>query len=163
MEIKVTELNNFSKISLQMPKNTKRTQYMKKAIESISLLFFILLLSASQLFAQSKKELQTESQLTSKKWVCLDVKRKKLTKIDFRFEVGNELSLSIDKKYAFKNNDYNYSSGTWKLDKKFLYFFYNSRDGDNRVLSSKYKIQKLNQGRLMLKRTEAPKGRLEFK
>ena len=104
-----------------------------------------------------------ESELTSKKWICLNVKRKKLEKLDFRFEVGNELSMTIDKKYSFKNNDYNYQSGTWKLDKKFLYFFYNSNDGENRVLSSKYKIVKLNNGRMMLKRLENPKGKLEFK
>lgn len=83
--------------------------------------------------------------------------------MEFRFEVGNELSFSIDKKYAFKNNDYNYQSGTWKLDSKYLYFFYNASDGSNRILTSKYKLNKINESSLILKRTEKPKGKLVFK
>lgn len=128
-----------------------------------SCLFVSLCLMMQFSHAQSKKDLQNEALLTSKKWICLDVKRKKLEKMEFRFEVGNELSLSIDKKYSFKNNDYNYSSGTWKLDRKFLYFFYNASDGTNRTLSGKYKINKLSKSRLLLKRLDNPKGKLEFK
>lgn len=122
----------------------------------------ILLLAGSSTFAQSKSQ-KLESTLTSKKWVCLDVKRKKLTKMDFRFEVGNELSFSIDKKFSFKNNDYNYQSGTWKMDGKFLYFFYNAMDGSNRTESMQYQIKKLNSSELRLKRLTSPKGKLVFK
>ena len=135
-----------------------------KRSHTISLILSVLLLVSTQVSrAQSKKDLETESLLTSKKWVCLDVKRKKLEKMEFRFEVGNELSLSIDKKYSFKNNDYNYSSGTWKLDRKTLYFFYNASDGSNRTLSGKYKINKLSKTRLLMKRLDNPKGKLEFR
>lgn len=136
---------------------------MKTTLIPLSILIISLFLNNSEVAGQSKKQLQMESQLTAQKWTCLDVKRKKLEKMDFRFETGNELSLSIDKKYSFKNNDYNYASGTWKLDKKYLYFFYDASDGSNRLLSSKYKINKLQKGRLLLKRTEAPKGKMEFK
>lgn len=110
-----------------------------------------------------KTTIQRDAVITSKKWVCLEVKRKKLTKMDFKFEVGNELSLSIDKKYSFKNNDYNYQSGTWREDGKYLYFFYNALDGTNRTNSTRYKIIKLNPSILVLKRTEKPRGKLIFK
>jgi hypothetical protein len=129
----------------------------------LSTLLAVFLVMSTELKAQSKKDIQAESILTSKKWVCLNVKRKKLQKMDFRIEVGNELSMSIDKKYAFKNNDYNFSSGTWKLDKKMLYFFFNASDGSNRVLSSRYKIKKLTKTQLVLKRLDNPKGVLELK
>jgi hypothetical protein len=129
----------------------------------LSTLLAVFLVMSTELKAQSKKDIQAESILTSKKWVCLNVKRKKLEKMDFRIEVGNELSMSIDKKYAFKNNDYNFSSGTWKLDKKMLYFFFNASDGSNRVLSSRYKIKKLTKTQLVLKRLDNPKGVLELK
>lgn len=122
-----------------------------------------LLLSEIPLNAQSNSQIKKESLLTSKKWVCLNVSKKKLSKIDFRFEVGNELSFSIDKKYAFKNNDYNYQNGTWKMDSKYLYFFYNASDGTNRIESSKYKVKSLTATKLRLKRLEKPKGNLEFK
>lgn len=126
------------------------------------LIIGILLLASISTFAQSKSQ-KLESTLTSRKWVCLDVKRKKLTKMDFRFEVGNELSFSIDKKFSFKNNDYNYQSGTWKMDRKYLYFFYNAMDGSNRTESMKYQIKKLNSSELRLKRLSSPKGKLVFK
>lgn len=110
-----------------------------------------------------KETVQRDAIITSKKWVCLEVKRKKLTKMDFKFEVGNQLSLSIDKKYSFKNNDYNYQSGTWLNDGKYLYFFYNALDGTNRTNSAKYKIITLDPSTLILKRTDKPKGKLIFK
>lgn len=138
-----------------------------------SLLFFSLFISALLLtpyaFSQAvpkgvdKISVQQDALITSKKWVCLNVSRKKLAKQDFKFEAGNELSMSIDKKYSFKNNDYNYQSGTWKVDGKFLYFFYNALDGSNRTLSAKYKIRTLNKTTLLLKRMDRPKGKLTFK
>ena len=136
---------------------------MNKTSLRIILSLVIVSFSTSVSSAQSKSDMKKEAILTSKKWVCLNVSRKKLEKQDFRFEVGNELSLSIDKKYSFKNNDYNYASGTWKLDKKFMYFFYDASDGSNRILSSKYKIQKLSPSTMKLKRLENPRGKLEFK
>lgn len=130
---------------------------MKKSI------LIIFLLSASfAVFGQTKAQ-KMEATLTSKKWVCLEVKRKKLTKLDFRFEVGNELSFSIDKKFSFKNNDYNYQSGTWKLDGKYLYLFFNAMDGTNRTESAKYQIKRLKPTNLYMKKLERPKGKLVFK
>lgn len=128
-----------------------------------------LLLSPIGAFSQAvpkgvdKITVQQDALITSKKWICLNVSRKKLTKQDFKFEVGNELSLSIDKKYSFKNNDYSYQSGTWKVDGKFLYFFYNAMDGSNRTNSARYKIRSLNSTTLLLKRMDKPRGKLTFK
>ena len=110
----------------------------------------------------NSKQMKKEAMLTAKKWTCLDVSKKKLTK-KLHFDIGNEMSLSIDKKYAFKNNDYDYSNGKWKLDGKYLYFFYNAGDGTNKVLTAKYKIIKLNETTLVLKRTEKPRGKITFK
>lgn len=136
----------------------------------IFILFFTcLLLSPIRTFSQAvpkgvdKITIQQDALITSKKWICLNVSRKKLTKQDFKFEVGNELSLSIDKKYSFKNNDYSYQSGTWKVDGKFLYFFYNAMDGSNRTNSARYKIRSLNSTTLLLKRMDKPRGKLTFK
>ena len=111
---------------------------------------------------QNNKQMKNEALLTSRKWICMEVSKKKLTK-KLDFEVGNICNLSIDKKYAFKNNNYDYSNGTWKLDGKILYFFYNAKDGSNRIETAKFKILTLNSTTLILKRLEKPKGKLTFK
>ena len=103
-----------------------------------------------------------EALLTSKKWICMDVSKKRLTK-KLDFDVGNEFGLSIDKKYNFKNNNYDYSNGTWKVDGKFLYFFYNAPGTENKTETTKYKIIKLNETTLVLKRLDRPKGKITFK
>ena len=72
---------------------------------------------------QSSKQMKMEALLTSKKWICMEVSRKKLGKMDFSFEMGNEFRMTIDKKYNFMNNNFDFGSGTWKLDGKVLYFF----------------------------------------
>ena len=103
-----------------------------------------------------------EALLTSKKWICMDVSKKRLTK-KLDFDIGNEFGLSIDKKYNFKNNNYDYSNGTWKVDGKFLYFFYNAPGTESKTETSKYKIIKLNETTLILKRLDRPKGKITFK
>ncbi|MGB0391403.1 MAG: hypothetical protein ACPGD5_07525 [Salibacteraceae bacterium] len=113
-------------------------------------------------FSQSS-QLKQEALLTSKKWTCMQVKRKKLEKADFKFEMGNKLKFEIDKKYQYENNDYNYSAGEWKLDKKMLYFFYVDPKGNNRKISATYKVLKLSDSQLILKRLDRPKGKLVFK
>jgi hypothetical protein len=108
------------------------------------------------------KQMKLEAMLTSKKWVCLDVSKRRLTK-KLAFDVGNEFSFSIDKKYNFKNNNYDYSSGKWKLDGKYVYLFYNVKGTENRIETAKYKIIKLNETTLILKRMDKPRGKITFK
>jgi hypothetical protein len=108
------------------------------------------------------KTQKMEALLTSKKWICLEVSKKRMTK-KLGFDVGNEFGLSIDKKYNFKNNNYDYSNGTWKIDGKYLYFFYNAPGTENKTETIKYKILKLNETTLILKRDERPKGKITFK
>jgi len=110
----------------------------------------------------SNKQMKQEALLTSKKWICMEVSKKRLTK-KLDFDIGNEFNLSIDKKYSFKNNKYDYSNGTWKLDGKYLYFFYNAKGTENKVETMKYQIIKLTETTLILKRTEKPKGKITFK
>lgn len=110
----------------------------------------------------TSKQLKMEALLTAKKWICLEVSKKRLTK-KMDFDIGNEFSFSIDKKYSFKNNKYDYSNGTWKLDGKYVYFFYNAPGTENKVETAKYKIIKLDENTLILKRTESPKGKITFK
>jgi len=110
----------------------------------------------------SNSQMKKEALLTSKKWICLDVSKKRITK-KLDFDIGNEFNLSIDKKYSFKNNKFDYSNGTWKLDGKFLYFFYNAKGTENKTETIKYKIIKLNETTLILKRLERPKGKITFK
>ena len=125
-----------------------------------AMLFFFTAISNAQ---NMNSQLKTEALLTSKKWTCLDVKRGKLERIDFRFEIGNELSLRIDKKYSFKNNDYNFKAGNWKLDGKTLYFFFNAPGEEGRIETARYKIQKINAAELRLKKLDKPTGKLVFK
>lgn len=137
---------------------------MNQNYRKLALLASMLLILVTALHAQNmSKQLKTESLLTSKKWTCLEVKRAKLERIDFRFEIGNELSLRIDKKYSFKNNDYNFMAGNWKLDGKTLYFFYHADGEEGRVESARYKIQKITPVELRLKKLDRPKGKLVFK
>jgi hypothetical protein len=113
-------------------------------------------------FAGTDKQMKMESILTSKKWICLEVSKKKITK-KLSFDIGNEVNFSIDKKYSFKNNNYDYSNGTWKMDGKFIYFFYNAKGTESKVETMKYKILKLTTTELYLKRMSKPKGKLTFK
>ncbi len=108
------------------------------------------------------KQMKMEALLTSKKWICLEVSKKKITK-KLSFDIGNEVNFSIDKKYSFKNNNYDYSNGTWKMDGKFLYFFYNAKGTESKVETMKYKVLKLSENELYLKRMSKPKGKLTFK
>lgn len=110
----------------------------------------------------SSKQMKTEAILTSRRWYCLDVSKKRLTK-KLGFDMGNEINFSIDKKYSFKNNNYDYANGKWKLDGKFLYLFYNAPGTESRVETVKYKVLKLNDNSLILKRTSKPRGKITFK
>ena len=112
--------------------------------------------------ASTDKQMKKEALLTSKKWICLEVSKKKITK-KLSFDVGNEINFSIDKKYSFKNNNYDYSNGTWKMDGKFLYFFYNAKGTESKVETMKYKVLKLSENELYLKRMSKPNGKLTFK
>lgn len=148
---------------------------MKKKLGLLSIIFGIIISTVAvanppnektdllaELTIISNGQMKKEALLTAKKWVCLDVSKKRMTK-KLDFDIGNEFSLSIDKKYSFKNNNYDYSNGTWKLDGKFLYFFYNAKGTENKTETIKYKIIKLNETTLILKRLERPKGKITFK
>ncbi|RLD22113.1 MAG: hypothetical protein DRI71_07915 [Bacteroidetes bacterium] len=125
------------------------------------------LLVSKPLQAQERNIRQQESLLTARKWMIVEVKKNKLTKLKkmdgFRMEVGNELSLSIDHKFGYKNNDYEYMSGKWKLDGKKLLLIHDARDATNRLENSHFKIIKLSKTELFLKRLDKPKGKIVFK
>ena len=108
------------------------------------------------------KQMKREALLTSKKWTCLEVSKKRITK-KLSFDIGNEINFGIDKKYSFKNNKFDYSNGKWKMDGKFIYFFYNAPGTENLVQTIKYKVLKLSETELVLKRLDKPKGKLTFK
>ncbi|MCT4625250.1 MAG: hypothetical protein N4A46_16625 [Schleiferiaceae bacterium] len=146
---------------------------MKNILLALAVVFLIPLVKAESLDIHpiktevqsslpSDKQMKREALLTAKKWVCLDVSKKRLTK-KLDFEVGNECNFSIDKKYSFKNNNYDYANGNWKLDGKLLYFFYSPNTGENRVETAKFKVIKLTENEMVLKRLEKPKGKLTFK
>lgn len=137
---------------------------MKPAFKILTLIVIMAIACSVQGFSQNvNKQQKVEAMLTAKKWTCLDVNRGKLEKIDFRFEIGNELSLRIDKKYSFKNNDFNYKSGNWKLDGKTVYFFFQSLEEEGRIETARYKILKVTPTILRLKKLDKPTGKLEFK
>lgn len=118
-------------------------------------------------FAQERNKRQQESLLTARKWVVVSVSRKKLTKLKkmdgFRMEEGNEMSFSIDHKFGYKNNDYEWMAGKWVLDKKEILLIHDARDMTNRLNNSRYKIKKMTPTELVLKRLDNPKGVLKFK
>jgi hypothetical protein len=117
--------------------------------------------------AQDRNKRQQESLLTARKWTILNVKRKKLTKLNkmdgFRMEEGNEMSFSIDHKFGYKNNDYEYMSGKWILDGKSLLLVHDARDATNRLENTHYKVIRLSKSELYIKRLDKPKGKLVFK
>ena len=117
--------------------------------------------------AQERNKRQQESLLTGRKWNLVNVKRKKLTKLKkmdgFRMEEGNELSLAIDHKFGYKNNDYEYMSGKWVLDGKKLLLVHDARDATNRLENIHFKIIRLSKTELYMKRLDKPKGKLVFK
>ena len=138
---------------------------------SVTMLGLIFLLAISYLstdaVAQERNKRQKESLLTARKWVVIDVSRKKLTKLKkmdgFRMEEGNEMSFSIDHKFGYKNNDYEWMAGKWVLDKKEILLIHDARDMTNRLENSRYKIKKMTPTELVLKRLDRPKGVLRFK
>ena len=135
---------------------------MRKIITALIIVLLFLtgnILSGSTL--SPKKILKIESLLASKKWLCSDVSKKRLTK-RLGFEPGNELNVSIDKKYNFKSNEYDYSKGTWRFDGRYLYLFYQEKKTGNKIVT-KYKIVKLDEKTLVLKRTNKPRGKITFK
>lgn len=134
---------------------------------------FIVLLSLSLVGlsngaqAQERNQRQKESILTARTWTVIDVSRKKLTKLKktdgFRMEEGNEMSFSIDHKFGYKNNDYEYMAGKWIYDGKELLLVHDARDMTNRLENTRYKIKKMTSVSLVLKRLDKPKGVLKFK
>ena len=127
----------------------------------------ILMVFSGNAEAQDRNKRQQESLLTARKWTILNVKRKKLTKLDkmdgFRMEEGNEMSFSIDHKFGYKNNDYEYMSGKWILDGKSLLLVHDARDATNRLENTHYKVIRLSKTELYMKRLDKPKGKLVFK
>ena len=133
---------------------------------------FVILLGLALLIslptqAQERNKRQQESLLTARKWTIVNVKKKKLTKLKkmdgFRMEEGNELSFSIDHKFGYKNNDYEYMAGKWKLDGKKILLVHDARDATNRLENSHFKIIRLSKTELYMKRLDKPKGKLVFK
>ena len=137
-----------------------------KIVISIFVLSLLMILSVNT-EAQERNKRQQESLLTARKWTILDVKKKKLTKLKkmdgFRMEEGNEMSFSIDHKFGYKNNDYEYMSGKWILDGKSLLLVHDARDATNRLENTHYKIIRLSKTELFMKRMDKPKGKLLFK
>ena len=127
----------------------------------------ILMVFSGNADAQDRNKRQQENLLTARKWTILNVKRKKLTKLDkmdgFRMEEGNEMSFSIDHKFGYKNNDYEYMSGKWILDGKSLLLVHDARDATNRLENTHYKVIRLSKTELYMKRLDKPKGKLVFK
>jgi hypothetical protein len=125
------------------------------------------LLFALPLQAQERNKRQQESLLTARKWTIVNVKKNKLTKLNkmdgFRMEEGNELSFAIAHKFGYKNNDYEYMAGKWKLDGKKILLIHDARDATNRLENSHFKIIRLSKTELYMKRLDKPKGKLVFK
>jgi len=146
-----------------------RVRFIPKRVAVLMVLTLCLtaLMLPDPAMAQERNKRQKESILTARKWTVIDVSKKKLTKLKkmdgFRMEEGNELSFSIDHKFGYKNNDYEYMSGKWVLDGKEVLLIHDARDMTNRLENSRYKIKKMTSVELVLKRMDKPKGVLKFK
>jgi len=150
----------------------KRRQITQNNSTSRNWLVLTLILSLTTLLiqpvkAQERNKRQQESLLTARKWTIVNVKKKKLTKLNkmdgFRMEEGNELSFAIDHKFGYKNNDYEYMSGKWVLDGKKILLVHDARDATNRLENTHFKIIRLSKSELYLKRLDRPRGKLVFK
>ncbi len=139
-----------------------------KFIKIVFIALFAIILSTSFSQAQARNKRQQESLLTARKWTIVEVKRKKLGKLKkmdgFRLEVGNEFSMSIDHKFGYKNNDYEYMSGKWVLNGKELLLIHDARDATNRLENTIYRIRRLSKTELYLKRiSPKPRGKIAFR
>jgi hypothetical protein len=150
----------------------KRRINLSQVIRTKTGLTFLMLLGFALLIfnpvqAQERNKRQQESLLTGRKWTIVNVKRKKLTKLKkmdgFRLEEGNELTFSIDHKFTYRNNDYEYMAGKWVLDGKKVLLVHDARDATNRLDNTHFKIIKLSKTELTMRRLDKPKGKLVFK
>ena len=86
---------------------TRFMQHQKMRLSIALGLVFFLTLSVLTIDAQAQErnKRQQESLITARKWVVVNVSRKKLTKLKkmdgFRMEEGNEMSFSIDHKFGY--------------------------------------------------------------
>ncbi|NLR93244.1 MULTISPECIES: hypothetical protein [Flammeovirga] len=124
-----------------------------------TLLFVLTLLSSIESKAQ---DLETRKKiLISKDWTITEVKRDKLTEQEvYALDAGNHLHFSIDKKFGFKNNTNEYLAGKWIMgSKKELLLTHGKGDGSNDTASSRFKIVKISESKIILKKLDKPKGK----
>ncbi|ANQ50050.1 hypothetical protein KMW28_02750 [Flammeovirga yaeyamensis] len=125
----------------------------------ITLFFAIFLLSSVESKAQDIEK--RKQYLISKDWTITEVKREKLTKQEvYALDEGNTLHFSIDKKFGFKNNKNEYLAGKWVMaGKKSLLLTHGKGDGSSDTASSRFKIVKISETRIILKKLDKPKGK----
>jgi len=105
----------------------------------------ILLIIATQVsFAQKKSKI--EERMTSKQvWTVKDVKSNRPY-----FELGEKLTIRIDKKFFHDRNNYAKLGGEWSLNKNLLILTYDSFIEERRRIPYEYKIKRWQDDGIML-------------
>ena len=79
------------------------------------------------------------------KWTVLDVRSNRPY-----FEVGETLTIRVDKKFFHDRNNYAKLGGTWTLEEKRLILLYDSFTEERRRIPFEYKIKKWGKDGFML-------------
>lgn len=121
------------------------TLVMKKLV---SISFICLFLGLSLLLNGQSGQMKEEAILCKKKWTIVNTKKRK-----HDFEIGEQFSFTIDKKFILTRNDYTSIGGTWKIvgGDELILLFNTNKEGENRKIPSIHKIVKLNEEQLILK------------
>lgn len=116
-----------------------------KTTLSIHLILFLLSL---QYVTGQISLMKGEAMLCKKKWTIVKTKKRK-----HDFEIGEQFSFTIDKKFILTRNDYTSVGGTWKLvgGNKLILLFNTNKEGENQKIPSIHKIIRLNDEQLVLK------------
>ena len=101
-------------------------------------IYLFLILLGSLQFAQAQKLSKLEEILQSKqKWTTMLVKSSRPY-----FEIGEVLTMRIDRKFYHDRNNYAKLGGEWTLDGKKLILTYDSFTEERRRIPYEYKVKK---------------------
>ena len=109
-----------------------------------TLIFIFFLGSISIASANGPKKIEKVFQGKSK-WTVLDVRSARPY-----FEVGETLTIRVDRKFFHDRNNYAKLGGTWTLQEKKLILLYDSFTEERRRIPFEYKVKKWGKDGFML-------------
>ena len=98
--------------------------------------FLLLAIVSSASYGQKQSKMESLFQ-TKQKWTVMDVKSNRPY-----FEVGETLSMRVDRKFYHDRNNYAKLGGSWTLDGKKLILIYDSFTEERKRIPYEYKVKK---------------------